>query len=179
MKRLRYFPLWACPGPCDMSPSLVAWTKQDLGPGLALHISEYWGKHTSIRKGLANLRKLFCWTNVVEASVVPPPDVSHQQLLDILHTMRDGIDPANDPFPSPEVVQAGRERYKDYMCRLRRVDPPVLATQTSLAPTCTRLGNHSNRRHKVDGTDESAGSSGWTRGMEHAVRSVGSSMQEQ
>jgi len=136
--RLDFFPHWAR-GPCNMKSDVVAFSKQELGRGLAKHISDYFGKHRSLREGLVKMRDLFCRSE-------RPPDVKHGQLVDILRTMRAGINPAEDPFPSPDVVQAGRDRYMRYMAR-GGVDPPVLASYSS-----TRTRNPSNKRKSQNGS---------------------------
>lgn len=103
------------------------WSKQDLGPGLAEHISEYWGKHTSILEGVFNLRELFCWTHVVQTCLAPLPDVSHQQVLAILCAMHEGINPANDPFPPLKL------------CRLVEIAISVICVEEEWTPLCWLL----------------------------------------
>ena len=135
--RLDFFPHWAR-GPCSMKPDVVAFSKQELGGGLAKHISHYFGKHNSLREGLVKMRDLFCGSD-------RPPDVKHRKMVDIFRAMRAGIDPAEDPFPSPDVVRAGRDRYMRLMAH-GGVDPPVLASYSS---TRTRP---SNKRKSQNGS---------------------------
>ena len=69
------------------------------------------------------MRDLFCGSN-------RPPDVKHRKMVDIFRAMHAGIDPAEDPFPSPNVVRAGCDHYMRLMAH-GGVDPPVLASYSS------------------------------------------------
>ena len=106
-----------------MKPDVVVFSKQELWGGLAKHISHYFGKHNSLWEGLVKMHDLFGGSD-------HPLDVKHRKMVDIFHAMRAGIDPAEDPFPSPDVVRAGRDRYMRLMAH-GGVDPPVLASYSS------------------------------------------------
>ncbi|KAG6369163.1 hypothetical protein JVT61DRAFT_1391 [Boletus reticuloceps] len=115
-------PDWAQPGPCGSTPSRVAvskcslirWTTSDC-------LSDYFGKYPSIVAGLGKLWDRFQWQGPNKPT---ENQMTHLEFLEILAGMREGINATNDPYPSPEVITAARDRYR---CNLARGCPVLLA----------------------------------------------------
>ncbi|EGO02544.1 hypothetical protein SERLA73DRAFT_150248 [Serpula lacrymans var. lacrymans S7.3] len=109
-------PVWVKWGCHTLDPNTVAMENVILS---RLHfmacINPYFCRHVSVRAGMVKLFSAF---------IPPPKHISHQEMVDIVKDMRNGIEPEFDRVGvSVEVITSGRESYQ---LQLQDVKKPSL-----------------------------------------------------
>ncbi|KAG1800740.1 uncharacterized protein HD556DRAFT_1438740 [Suillus plorans] len=112
--------LWVCPGVYTLPPLEIVQQRCGMTSiNFTNLMTPYFARHQVIQQGMLELWDLFLGHDEKDfdgyGHRVDPQPVTHENMLLVLHRIRNGINPALDPYPKDGELKEAHVRYQRYL----------------------------------------------------------------